>query len=290
MFWSANIKSYQEVDWKRLEFNLPAANSKEWTESFSFIVEQGMRYFVESIARGIKRRYKRASYALDLDDLRSEGKIALIQALNKYDPAYGVSFISYAYPRIRGAMIDAIRQDPGRSMIRVGQPVMDKIKKINGAAEYLTGLLGRRPAAEEVAEFLGNNAGEIVEAQAATSLRIRVDPKEKDYFDNQELLENQPDERRYLRSIEESFGLLIKSSIEDFLRGKRNPQRYRYVLYKYLGLLQDDVPCTQRAIAEKLGITETAVSFMLGKYKRFMATPLRRQWLEAVLTWLWPRR
>ena len=43
-----------------------------------------------------------------MDDLVSVGTIALIEAADRYDPGRRVSFATFAYPRIRGAMIDEL--------------------------------------------------------------------------------------------------------------------------------------------------------------------------------------
>jgi RNA polymerase sigma factor (sigma-70 family) len=59
-----------------------------------------------SIARKLSRRLPR----LDLEDLVSAGTIGLIEALDRFDPDRGVPFGSFAYPRIRGAMIDDARR------------------------------------------------------------------------------------------------------------------------------------------------------------------------------------
>lgn len=50
------------------------------------------------------------SPTIDRDDLIGEGQVALIKAAHRYDPDKG-SFRSYAFTRIKGAMIDALRRD-----------------------------------------------------------------------------------------------------------------------------------------------------------------------------------
>ena len=50
------------------------------------------------------------SPTIDRDDLIGEGQIALMQAARRYDPQKG-SFRSFAFTRIKGAMIDAMRRD-----------------------------------------------------------------------------------------------------------------------------------------------------------------------------------
>lgn len=49
------------------------------------------------------------SIGIDQADLVQEGMLALVQAFNRYDPALGASFRTYAFPRIRGAIMDFLR-------------------------------------------------------------------------------------------------------------------------------------------------------------------------------------
>ena len=47
---------------------------------------------------------------VEIDDLVSAGTVGLIEAVERYDQKRGVPFASYAYIRIRGAIIDEIRR------------------------------------------------------------------------------------------------------------------------------------------------------------------------------------
>jgi RNA polymerase sigma factor (sigma-70 family) len=69
---------------------------------------------VRSIANGLCANAPR----VEIDDLVSAGTVGLIEAVERYDQKRGVPFASYAYIRIRGAIIDEIRRvvapsDPG---------------------------------------------------------------------------------------------------------------------------------------------------------------------------------
>lgn len=48
--------------------------------------------------------------SVESDDLESAGIMGLIDAIDRYDPKYGVKFESYAIPRIKGAMLDELRK------------------------------------------------------------------------------------------------------------------------------------------------------------------------------------
>lgn len=65
---------------------------------------------------------------LDKDDLIQEGAVALVECLRSHDPARG-AFSTYAYPFIRGAMLDIIRkQDWAPRLERQRNP--DRLKKM----------------------------------------------------------------------------------------------------------------------------------------------------------------
>ena len=62
---------------------------------------------VRAIARGIHRSFP--SY-IDLDDLIGYGQLGLTQAARDFDPERGIQFSTFAYYRIRGAILDGANQ------------------------------------------------------------------------------------------------------------------------------------------------------------------------------------
>jgi RNA polymerase sigma factor for flagellar operon FliA len=48
---------------------------------------------------------------VDEENLKSAGVLGLIEAAQNYDPQRGVAFKTFAYPRIRGAIIDELRRN-----------------------------------------------------------------------------------------------------------------------------------------------------------------------------------
>lgn len=69
-------------------------------------VEEGLP-LVDGVARSIRRQF--GPY-VQLDDLVSQGRETLLQAARSFDPDRGVPFRRWAALRIRGGMIDAVRQ------------------------------------------------------------------------------------------------------------------------------------------------------------------------------------
>lgn len=131
---------------------------------------------VHHVARQLSRRLHDK---VDLDELVSAGSIGLMQAAASYEPARGLTFSTYAVPRIRGSMLDELRRHDHMS-----RGARKKARAISAAREALTRQLGRDPKAGEVAKQLNlspstlrewemevDGAGEISLDNAPRSLR-----------------------------------------------------------------------------------------------------------------------
>ena len=69
------------------------------------LVEQHLS-LVQAIARKLKTQI---SARVDFEDLTGYGSKGLIEAAERFDPQHGVAFTTFAYYRIRGAMLDGLR-------------------------------------------------------------------------------------------------------------------------------------------------------------------------------------
>jgi RNA polymerase sigma factor for flagellar operon FliA len=90
------------------------------------------------------------SSLLDAEDLVSYGIIGLINAVDRYDPARGVRFESFATPRIRGAVIDQLRQ-----LNWLPRAAVSRVRQIENTLAELEQHLGRPSTEEEAANALG---------------------------------------------------------------------------------------------------------------------------------------
>ena len=84
-------------------------------------------------------------------DLIQEGIVGLIEAIDGWDPNRG-RLSTYAVPRIRRAIVTALKED--RAMT-VPRNAVDDIGRIARARHTLTQALGRKPTTEEVAKEVG---------------------------------------------------------------------------------------------------------------------------------------
>ena len=88
--------------------------------------------------------------SVDPDDLVSDGVLGLMDAIERFEPARGLSFQTFAVPRIRGAIIDGMR-----SMDFVPRSVRDKLRTVQRASVVLEERLGRMPDDVEIAREAG---------------------------------------------------------------------------------------------------------------------------------------
>src|SRR5437763_2186186 len=83
------------------------------------------------------------------EDLLSHAVIGLIDAVDRYDPEHGTPFEAFAMPRIRGAILDALRR-----LDWVPRSVRVKEQQLRRAYGRLEAIFGRPPTDEEVADEL----------------------------------------------------------------------------------------------------------------------------------------
>ncbi len=87
---------------------------------------------------------------VDLDDLVHAGVLGLFDAATKYDCDKNVAFQAYAKHRIKGAILDSLRQSDWAS-----RDLRKRQKQVDTMTRELTAKLGRTPSEGEVAEQLG---------------------------------------------------------------------------------------------------------------------------------------
>jgi RNA polymerase sigma factor FliA len=89
------------------------------------------------------------STAAELDELVSAGSFGLIQAVDSFDSHRGLSFSTYAVPRIRGAILDELRKQD-----HVPRNVRRRTRDVSRAREALAGALRRSPTEAELSTHL----------------------------------------------------------------------------------------------------------------------------------------
>jgi RNA polymerase sigma factor FliA len=87
---------------------------------------------------------------VDLDDLVHAGVLGLFDAASKFNPEKQVAFSSYAKHRIKGAILDSLRQLDWAS-----RDMRRRHKQVEAATRELAATLQRNPTESEVAQKLG---------------------------------------------------------------------------------------------------------------------------------------
>jgi RNA polymerase sigma factor for flagellar operon FliA len=100
------------------------------------------------------------------EDLIGQAVIGLIEAIDSYDPDRGVKFETYAYHRIRGSVIDMLRD-----MDWLPRGLRKKERELTSACQSLETELGRAPTDEEIARELELSLEEL--AQLNGSLQVQ---------------------------------------------------------------------------------------------------------------------
>jgi RNA polymerase sigma-B factor len=119
------------------------------------------------LARSVARRYERAGEPLD--DLVQVAAFGLVKAIDRYDPALGNAFSSYAVPTIVGELKRHFR-DHGWA-VRPPRGLQELTLRVERAATRLTTQLDRAPTIGELAAATGSSDEEILEALQARSGR-----------------------------------------------------------------------------------------------------------------------
>src|SRR3989440_10213139 len=83
------------------------------------------------------------------EDLEQEGLIALVKAVDQFEPSRGVKFESYAISMVRGAMLEYLRKEDW-----VPRSVRTKQKMLNKAEEALVEIHGDEITDEDRAAYL----------------------------------------------------------------------------------------------------------------------------------------
>jgi RNA polymerase sigma factor for flagellar operon FliA len=190
---------------------------------------------------------------VDVENLESAGTLGLVEAANKFDPDRGIKFETYAYTRIRGAVLDELRRN-----CPLPQHVLERVARVRKA------YAGLPPGAsvDELAAASGLSRDEVADCLAAMRLTRMLswdgpgDPLDARVTDRQQ----PPDALAELAEQKE----LLAEALQAL------PERERLVVTLYF---MEDLRLKE--IGRVLGLSESRVSrllsgalFELGEYIR----------------------
>ncbi len=124
-------------------------------------------YIAEILAKKMSGR------GVEYDDLLQVASLALIRAVERFDPEKGLKFSTFATPSILGELKNYFR-DKSR-LIRMGRKNSVILMNVRKAITNLTNKLGRVPTTEEIAQSAGYSLEEVLEAMELTSYTVSLD-------------------------------------------------------------------------------------------------------------------
>ncbi len=194
----------------------------QWAKQAREVLIRANLRLVVSVAK----RY--TNQGVPLLDLIQEGNLGLLRAVEKFDPARGYKFSTYATWWIRQAVSRAIA-DQSRT-IRVPVHLMENYQRLNRIRQQLLQRLGRDPTPEELAVeggYLDEETAQRVRQawESGAPLPVR---------DRQRLRQAVEKVRQILRiaeeplSLESPVGSDAESQLADFIEDKQTPHPSEY--------------------------------------------------------------
>ena len=95
----------------------------------------------------------------DYEDLASQGLLGLIDAVDRYDPAHGTQFSTYATLRVRGQVLDQLR-----AFDWLSRSARRRTREVQNAISVLWGQFQRPPTDEELAAHLNLDLAKLRQA------------------------------------------------------------------------------------------------------------------------------
>ncbi len=209
--------------------------------------EQCLREYSQLVKRLAHQMMTKLPYSVQIDDIIQAGMMGLLDAASRYDEFHGAQFETYATQRIRGAMLDELREADWlpRSLRR-------DMRSIEAAISRLQQRLGRSPNEAEIAKELDISLVEY-QQMLQTSRGAQLvyyedlhDEGREDFFERFEF-SNDADPMNLLE--DERFKMELMRAIDNL------PERERMLM----GMIYEQ-EMNLREIGEVLGVGESRVS------------------------------
>lgn len=184
--------------------------------------------------------------SVQIDDVIQNGMIGLLDAIGRYEDGLGAQFETYAVQRVRGAMLDGLRDNDWlpRSLRR-------DMRRIEGAVTALEQKHGRQPTEAELADSMEMPLADyqrlLQDARGYQLVHFEdfTDGEGEDYFERH-LGEHESNPLDLLEQADVRSSLV--RAIEDL------PEREKMVMALYY-----DEELNLREIGDVLGVTESRV-------------------------------
>lgn len=208
--------------------------------------DQLIQRFAPLVKRIAYHLMARLPSSVQVDDLIQNGMMGLLDAINRFEAGMGAQFETYAAQRVRGAMLDGLRENDWlpRSLRR-------DFRRIEVAISQLEQEYGRTPSESELAETLGMALAEYqkmlqdARGHQLISFEDMIDDGNEDFLERH-LSDDSNEPSRILE--DESLRKSLVQGIELL------PEREKLMMALYY---EQDL--NLREIGEVMGVTESRV-------------------------------
>src|ERR1700758_4316712 len=201
---------------------------------------------------------------IEMRDLVNAGVLGLLDAVDKFEPERGVKFKTYAEVRIRGAILDSLR-----NLDWAPRSLRKKSKDLEKTYADLSQKLGRPASDEEVSEAMGENLEDFhALVDQLHGLTIGSFENLSDSEDSENYINYYPDDGSndpYAKFESNELTALLSEAIEDL------PEKERLVLSLYYY-----EEFTMKEIGALLGVNESRVSQLHTKATLRLRTKLSK--------------
>lgn len=245
----ANATNYNELDTKKL---FEIYNNNKDIDIRNILIERHMY-----LANLLSKKYM--NKGVEFEDIYQVASLALIYAIDRYNPEKGYEFSSFATPTIMGEIKKYFRDKVWT--LKVPRRVQELSKKINEVKLELEQRNHKKPKPRDIADVLGCSEEEVLEAMEASygyqpiSLDIsnNNDSEDKDItlmdtIGQEDLsfssLENSDFIKRFIKNLNDIESKIFK---ERFFEDKTQS-----IIARELGVSQMTVSRVERKIIERL--------------------------------------
>ena len=196
------------------------------------------------LARAVARKF--SGRGVETEDLEQVAGMALLKALERFDPARGFRFVTYAVPTITGDVRNYLRDKSG--LMRMPRDMRQRLYQMTQEQERFEREHLRAPTATELAERMGIAPEEFL---ALLNLRAQSDAVSLDMPVGEEGDTRLSD---LLGSADDRFESMERSEWAQWLLSKVGDTERELLTLRYRDGLG------QRETAKRLGISQMQVS------------------------------
>ena len=221
-----------------------------YTATATLTAPRDTQYYLSRYAPLVKRiahhMMAKLPASVEIDDVIQTGMIGLLDAVNRYEDSHGAQFETYAAQRIRGAILDGLRQ-----MDWLPRSLRRDMRQIENAIGKLEQRFGRPPTEHELADEMGLPLADYQKMLRDARGYQLVSYEDFNHAEGDNYLEHYSD-----NGADNPLDVLLDRKLRERLVGaiEALPEREKLVM----GLYYEE-ELNLREIGETLGVSESRV-------------------------------